>query len=94
MISIDRSNVEVSTCLPSRSLAHGVVDIPNRTQSVNTPKLLTASLAAQALAISPRKLWSLTHSGDIPHVRIGRCARYPLSALQDWIAENQIGGAK
>ena len=32
--------------------------------------LLTPQQAAEALAISPRKLWAMTASGEIPHVRL------------------------
>ncbi len=61
--------------------------------SPNLPLLLSPKQAAVALAISPRKLWSLTASGEIPHIRIGRSVRYPLTELQRWIAEQQDGGA-
>ena len=54
--------------------------------------LLTPRQAATALAISPRKLWSLTASGEIPSVRLGRCVRYPIDQLQAWIAEQTKGG--
>jgi len=37
--------------------------------------LMTPQEAAEALSISPRKLWSLTSSGAIPHIRLGRCMR-------------------
>ena len=47
--------------------------------------LLTASQAADSLAISPRKLWGMTTSGEIPHIRLGRCVRYPVADLQRWI---------
>src|SRR5262245_11999947 len=40
------------------------------------PLLVTASVAAQMLAISPRTLWSLTAAGKIPVVRLGRAVRY------------------
>ena len=49
--------------------------------------LLTPKQAADALAISPRKLWSLTASGEVPHVRVGRCVRYPFDALRKWLQE-------
>ena len=49
------------------------------------PLLLTPQQAAVALAISPRKLWGMTASREIPHVRVGRCVRYPLEDLQRWI---------
>jgi excisionase family DNA binding protein len=54
--------------------------------------LLTPKRAATALSISERKLWSLTASGEIPHVRIGRCVRYPVEELRNWIASQQQGG--
>ena len=55
--------------------------------------LMTAREAAQALAISPRKLWDLTKHGDIPHVRIGRSVRYAPADLQSWIeAQKRSGG--
>ena len=57
-----------------------------------TVLLLTPALAAEALAISQRKLWGMTASGEIPHVRLGRCVRYPLDELQRWIDEQQKGG--
>jgi excisionase family DNA binding protein len=51
-----------------------------------TRLLLTAREAAAALSISARKLWALTASGDVPHVRIGRAVRYPADALAEWVA--------
>ncbi|MBX7168589.1 MAG: helix-turn-helix domain-containing protein [Pirellulales bacterium] len=50
--------------------------------------LLNAKQAAQALGISPRKLWSLTAGDQIPHVRIDRSVRYSPQALQNWIEEH------
>lgn len=40
------------------------------------PLLLTPREAAKALAISPRKLWGMTASGEVPHVRLGRLKMY------------------
>jgi hypothetical protein len=54
--------------------------------------LMTPDKTRRALAISPRKLWSLTASGEIPHIRIGRCLRYPVDDLQRWIDERKKGG--
>lgn len=59
-----------------------------------TPLLLTAKQAAHALAISERKLWSMTAGQEIPVVRIGRAVRYSPAALEKWITDNQIGGAQ
>lgn len=65
------------------------------TRSDITPQalLVNAEIAAQMLAISPRKLWSLTKSGEIPCVRIGRAVRYSVDELRKWIADQTKGGA-
>ena len=53
-----------------------------------TPRLaLRAKDAAAALSISPRLLWSWTNQGKIPCVRFGRSVRYPVAALEAWLAE-------
>ena len=54
--------------------------------------LLTPKQAASALAISPRKLWSMTASGELAHLRIGRSVRYPIDDLRTYIDENREGG--
>lgn len=48
-------------------------------------QLLTPKHAAERLAISPRKLWSLTASGDIKCLRIGRSVRYDLASLSEFL---------
>jgi excisionase family DNA binding protein len=59
----------------------------------NTPTrpalLLTPEQAAEALAISPRKLWDMKASGSIKYVRCGRCIRYHIDDLRVWIEENK-----
>lgn len=50
--------------------------------------LLTVRQAAEALAISERKLWSLTKCGKLPHIKIGTKTLYPVETLQQWIHEN------
>lgn len=61
-------------------------------RSANPPALLmTPQQAAEALAISPRKLWGMTASGEIPHLRIGRSVRYSVADLQVWIEEKKGG---
>ena len=37
------------------------------------------------LGISPRKLWSLTASGDVPCVRIGRSVHYDAADLAEFV---------
>jgi excisionase family DNA binding protein len=51
-----------------------------------TPRLLTVFQAAKYLAISERKLWSLTKEDRISVVKIGRCVRYDLADLDTFIA--------
>lgn len=58
----------------------------------NPTLLLTPQQAAEALAISPRKLWSMTASGEIPHVRLGRCVRYSIRDLEAEIERRKKGG--
>jgi excisionase family DNA binding protein len=48
-------------------------------------RLLTTRQAAAYLAISERKLWSLTKEGRIPAVKIGRCVRYDIADLDGFI---------
>jgi excisionase family DNA binding protein len=60
-------------------------------QSVGLPKLVTAPQASEILAVSPRTLWGLTASGEIPHLRIGRCVRYSLDDLRNWIQQKKEG---
>lgn len=59
-----------------------------------TPLLWTARDAARSLAISERKLWTLTKEGAIPHVKIGRSVRYPADELRAWLAAQLKGGAR
>lgn len=49
------------------------------------PMLLKTAEAARLLAISPRKLWSLTACGAIPCIRVDRSVRYEPSALTIFI---------
>lgn len=53
--------------------------------------LLKGPQAAKALAISERKLWSLTRRGEIPCVRIYRSVRYDPADLRAWIAQKKAG---
>jgi excisionase family DNA binding protein len=56
--------------------------------------LLTVRQAAEALQISERKLWSMTASGEIPRVRIGRSVRYDPIDLRAWIEAQKTGGPR
>ena len=56
--------------------------------------LLTTKQAAEALAISPRKLWAMTFEDKpgLPFVRCGRLVRYPVDDLKRWIVSQRDGG--
>ena len=56
------------------------------------PLLLTPEQAAKALAISQRKLWGMTAAGEIPYIRLGRCKRYRVEALQEFLQAQEKGG--
>jgi predicted DNA-binding transcriptional regulator AlpA len=59
------------------------------------PLLLTPLAAAEALSVSPRTLWGLTHPrGPIRPVRIGRSVRYARAELQRWIDTQQEEGCR
>lgn len=47
--------------------------------------LLTVREAADVLRVSERTLWTLTHSGELPSVRVGRSVRYDANDLAAWI---------
>lgn len=51
--------------------------------------LLSPRQAAEALSISERKLWSLTASGEIGCVRIGRMVRYAVQDLHSFIEKQR-----
>ncbi len=53
---------------------------------------LRATEAARALGISPRKLFTLSKAGEVPHVRVDGVVLYPLHALRHWLDARQQGG--
>lgn len=52
-----------------------------------TPRLVNSEIASKYLAISERKLWSMTKENRIPAVKIDRCIRYDVADLDAFIAE-------
>ena len=50
------------------------------------PALLTAPRAASLLGLPPRTLARLTACHAVPSVKINRSRRYPLQALEMWLA--------
>lgn len=52
--------------------------------------LLTVEEAAQRLGIGKTLAWELVWHGVLPSIRLGRCVRIPVAALEAWIAQ-QVG---
>jgi excisionase family DNA binding protein len=52
-------------------------------------RLVTSRQAAQMLSISERTLWSLSNSGQLPVVRIGRAVRYAVSDIEAYIERSR-----
>ena len=50
-----------------------------------TPLLLSANKAARMLSISPRTLWTMTASGEMPCVRIRGRVLYDVEDLRAYI---------
>lgn len=59
--------------------------ITSNEQQTTLTLLLTVREAADVLRVSERTLWSLTNSGELPSVRVGRSVRYDQNDLADWI---------
>ena len=62
-----------------------------QSKTITPPVLLKPSEVAEALRISPRKLWGLTASGEIPSLKIGRSVRYDPHDLAHWIETAKEG---
>lgn len=60
----------------------------NHEPDPSVPRLaLRPKDAALALGLSPRKLWELTASKQIPHIRLGKAILYSVAALETWLAQ-------
>jgi excisionase family DNA binding protein len=63
------------------------------TLSVTPDRLLTAEEVADLLAVPISWVREHTRSGLIPCVQLGRYRRYRREAVEDWISEQEAGGA-
>lgn len=50
--------------------------------------LISPREAAKTLSICERTLYALTKRGDIPAVKIGRCVRYDIESLKQFIKQS------
>lgn len=51
------------------------------------PLALGSKAAAERLGISERLLWTLSRSGEIPHVRIGKRKLYRVTDLEQFLED-------
>lgn len=49
--------------------------------------LYSVSEAGHAIGVSRNRAYELVRTGQLPSIRIGKTLRVPVSALQDWIAQ-------
>jgi excisionase family DNA binding protein len=56
------------------------------------PRLLTLHDVAQRLALSKDTVTRLVHTGELPHVKVGRRYRVTEEALRAWQRETERGG--
>lgn len=54
------------------------------------PLAMRPKVAAKAIGICPRTLWSLTQRGEVPYARVGKAVVYPTSAILAWLEEITI----
>lgn len=64
---------------------HPAIGLPAGLAEAVAPLLLTSRDAARVLAVSPRTLWGLTDSGELPCVRLGRSVRYAIADLTAYV---------
>ena len=51
------------------------------------PLAMRPKVAARAIGVSERTLWSMTKRGEIPHAKRGRSTVYPTAAILAWLEE-------
>jgi len=55
--------------------------------------LLAPVEAAKVLSVSTRTLWSMTNAGELPAIKVRNRWRYPVEALERWIAQQAMARA-
>ena len=71
---------------------HGVV-LRGREMNPNTTQFLTTEQAAKYLNVAPVTLGAWRTQGQGPaYLKLGRCVRYSLAAIDAWVAGRSVGG--
>jgi excisionase family DNA binding protein len=60
--------------------------------AVSDERLLTAGEVAELLSVRRRWVEDATRRGELPHVKLGRFARYRRETILAWVAEREQGG--
>ena len=51
--------------------------------------LMTIPQVAEIVALSPRAVWHLAATGDLPSIKIGKSRRIRLATLERWLEERE-----
>ena len=64
-------------------------------EDIKIKRLLSRVEAAEYLGVKPNTLavWASTNRYDLPVVKVGRLAKYPLEGLEAFVSQNIQGGA-
>lgn len=67
----------------------------NAIPTAGLPRLaLRPKEAAKALGIGERLLWTMTNTGEIPSVKLGRAVVYPIADLERWLSQQADKGGR
>ena len=63
-----------------------------KSQDSTLPEFLTTEQLAERLKVSPSLIEKsrCTGSLSIPYLYVGKCVRYPISSLDNWVSENLV----
>jgi len=56
-----------------------------RTTTPALPRLMTAQELADALRYPISRVYELSRTGELPHIRLGRALRYDPAAVRAWL---------
>jgi len=79
----------VEAALSGRRINHPASENKMEAIATESPALLTIKQTAVMLSLSPRKVWELTSTGEMPVVRAGRAVRVHRRDLEAWIEANK-----
>ena len=60
----------------------------NETKPTLEPLLLTPKETAKTLSICEKTLYTLTKTGELPAIKIGRAKRYSVDEINRWIKKS------